>query len=294
MEPRPLTVPLELSELLTSAWRESGFAGRPQLEHLGANLYRCPDVADAAAARLLWARLIYLLCRAERIDSVLEVWRLPLAQGLLVLVQGCLVLLGSDPLPPKLPTLTAPLQPSCLALGGDQSAGKSTVLRRLAQGFPDKIFRHRQCTTRPARAYERPGIDYDFKSREDFVLSRRDPGAWGHVEYRGFWYWYELCALLENVHAFPERTHVFKVCKRTSFENLRSLFPDLHWIWLEAPAAELQERRARASSRDSDPRLKPADPGLEDLIDLRLANPDGHLERTVVEVISFLQGLHGR
>lgn len=292
MDTRPLAVPMELTELLRAAWRECGLSGRPGLQHLGGNLYRCPEVADIEAARLLWARLIFLLGRAERLESVLEVWRLALPEGLLILVQGCLVLLGTGPLPAKLPTLTAPLQPSCLALGGDQGTGKSTVLRRLAQAFPDKIFRHRQCTTRPARAHERDGVDYDFRTAEDFVHARTDPAAWGHTEYRGSWYWYDLCTLLENVHLHPARTHVFKVCKRTSFENLRVLFPELRWIWLETPRAELQERRARGASRDSDPRLKPADPGLDDLIDLRLVNPDGHLERTVVEVVSFLQGLH--
>ena len=46
--------------------------------------------------------------------------------------------------------------------------GKSTLVEKLVREFPEAVVRSRSTTTRAPRGHEKPGVDYDFVSREEF------------------------------------------------------------------------------------------------------------------------------
>lgn len=54
-----------------------------------------------------------------------------------------------------------------LVLAGPSGAGKTTIARRLVSRFPEFVFSI-SATTRPPRAGEQDGRDYDFVSRAEF------------------------------------------------------------------------------------------------------------------------------
>jgi guanylate kinase len=61
-----------------------------------------------------------------------------------------------------------------LVICAPSGTGKTTLVKRLVAEFPRFAFSV-SCTTRAPRPGERPGKDYDFLSREEF-LRRRDTG----------------------------------------------------------------------------------------------------------------------
>ena len=70
----------------------------------------------------------------------------------------------------------------CLVVCAPSGGGKTTLLRKLREEFPNLQFSV-SCTTRPPRAGEVHGQDYYFLSEEEFI-SRRDAGdfaEWAEV-----------------------------------------------------------------------------------------------------------------
>ncbi len=285
---RRVAAPLQLGAALARAWRACGFAEPcPPLEHLGGNLYRAPRPAEADGVRLLWARLSLALLRRGAVDNPLEVSYHELAPGAdgapcsLVLVPPCLVLFGAasaaeDAL---LPVLHPPPRPHCVALGADRPALVRSVLGRLRASFPDKLVCHRPRTTRAPRPHEGEA-DAVFCPPTALRAAREDPRCFNFAEFRGDWYWLDLVALLEQLAAHPERTHVLEVYKRTAWEGLQALLPSLRWVWLEAdePFPSLEP--------------PPSEPRPHDLIELVLPIGDGTLGRTVQRLVDYLQSVH--
>lgn len=69
-----------------------------------------------------------------------------------------------------------------LVICAPSGTGKTTLIKRLVAEFPRFAFSV-SCTTREPRPNERPGVDYDFISRDEF-RQRRDAGyfaEWAEV-----------------------------------------------------------------------------------------------------------------
>ena len=63
-------------------------------------------------------------------------------------------------------------EPELFVVSGPSGAGKSTLVRRLLATVPDLDFSV-SCTTRPARAGERNGVDYHFVDETEFDRRER-------------------------------------------------------------------------------------------------------------------------
>lgn len=77
-----------------------------------------------------------------------------------------------------------------VVLSGPSGVGKSTLLRRLFERFPDRLRLSISATTRPPRPGEQEGVDYYFLSPDEFAC-RRERGEFlecFEVFGRGHWY----------------------------------------------------------------------------------------------------------
>jgi guanylate kinase len=77
-----------------------------------------------------------------------------------------------------------------VVLSGPSGVGKSTLLRRLFERFPDRLRLSVSATTREPRPGEQEGVDYYFLAPEEFAR-RRESGEFlecFEVFGRGHWY----------------------------------------------------------------------------------------------------------
>src|SRR5215210_3249338 len=76
----------------------------------------------------------------------------------------------------------APAQGLLLIISAASGTGKTTLAERLVQILPN-LRMSRSYTSRPARAGERDGVDYNFVSREQFqeMIARGDFLEWADV-----------------------------------------------------------------------------------------------------------------
>ncbi|KAF9181270.1 guanylate kinase [Haplosporangium sp. Z 767] len=78
---------------------------------------------------------------------------------------------------------SAPSRP--IVLSGPSGAGKSTLLKRLFAEYPDKFGFSVSHTTRPPRAGETDGVEYNFVTREEFLAGVERGEFIEHAEFSG-------------------------------------------------------------------------------------------------------------
>ncbi|MBI1191617.1 MAG: guanylate kinase [Bacteroidetes bacterium] len=169
-------------------------------------------------------------------------------------------------------------------------AGKTTIVRRLLQHFPELAFSV-SATTRNRRDYEVDGKDYYFLGHENF-LQRKVEGQFIECEevYPGTWYG-TLRSEVERLWR-ADRQVIFDVDVRGA-RSLQAAYPDRAYsIFIAPPSMEALENRLRNRRTESEESLQTRitrareEIRYRDSFDYSLVNDD--LEQACKEAISVV------
>ncbi len=131
-------------------------------------------------------------------------------------------------------------------------AGKTTLVERLVQDLPN-LHMSRSYTSRPARAGERAGVDYNFISRERFDAMVRD-GAfleWADV----FGHCYGTSAA-DTEAVLARGGDVVLVIDVQGARQVRSRGIENVGIFVLPPSASSLEQRLRGRSKDTEEQIR--------------------------------------
>jgi guanylate kinase len=126
--------------------------------------------------------------------------------------------------------------------------GKTTVVERLVQVVPDLAL-SRSYTSRPARAGEADGVDYNFVSRPRFeeMIAADAFLEWADV----FGNLYGTCARDAERDLQAGRDLVLVIDVQGA-RQVRRRFADLVGVFVMPPSFEILERRLRGRSKDAE------------------------------------------
>jgi guanylate kinase len=133
-----------------------------------------------------------------------------------------------------------------IVLAGTSGAGKGTLGRRLREHDPDLQWSV-SWTTRAVRPGETPGVDYHFKTREEFAAVR-DAG--------GFLEWFEVYGDLKGTprafvtEALAAGHDVLLEIDVQGALAVREVEPDALLVFVRAPSPEEQRRRLESRGGD--------------------------------------------
>jgi len=127
-------------------------------------------------------------------------------------------------------------------------AGKTTIVEKLVEGMP-RLRMSRSYTSRPARAGECDGVDYNFVTREHFeaMIAAGDFLEWADV----FGNLYGTCAS-DTERLLSDGSDVVLVIDVQGARQVRELRPGATTIFVMPPSYQILEQRLRGRSKDSE------------------------------------------
>jgi guanylate kinase len=138
-----------------------------------------------------------------------------------------------------------------IVLSGPSGVGKSTVLRRLIECYPDRLRLSISATTRPPRPGERHGVDYYFLSQDEFARRREADEFLEACEVFGHGHWYGT--LRTEVTPSPgDQKSVILDIDVEGAEKVRRQLPDVPSIFLRPDSEAELERRLRARGTETE------------------------------------------
>lgn len=151
-----------------------------------------------------------------------------------------------------------------IVLSGPSGVGKGTVRKELFTQ-PNTNYEYSiSATTRLPRVGEVDGVDYFFKTREDFEQLIEDGGLLEHAEFVGNYYGTPLAYVRETIEAGRD---VFLEIEVQGAAQIREKAPDVLFIFLAPPSLTELEQRLIGRGTES-----------EDVIAKRIATAREELE----------------
>lgn len=175
-----------------------------------------------------------------------------------------------------------------IVLSGPSGVGKGTV-RKAVFDHPETNFKYSiSMTTRQKREGERDGIDYFFKSHEEFEALIEQDKFIEYAEYVGNYYGTPVDYVKDTI---AEGHDVFLEIEVEGAKQVREKFPDALFIFLAPPTLAQLEKRLIGRGTDSqkviDHRIKEAkrELNLMNLYDYVVINDDVDAARQKVQCI---------
>lgn len=175
-----------------------------------------------------------------------------------------------------------------IVLSGPSGVGKGTV-RKAVFDHPETNFKYSiSMTTRQKREGERDGIDYFFKSHEEFEALIEQDKFIEYAEYVGNYYGTPVDYVKDTI---AEGHDVFLEIEVEGAKQVREKFPDALFIFLAPPTLAQLEKRLIGRGTDSqkviDHRIKEAkrELNLMNLYDYVVINDDVNAARQKVQCI---------
>ena len=130
--------------------------------------------------------------------------------------------------------------------------GKTTLVERLVQDLPN-LHMSRSYTSRPARAGEQDGVDYNFISRERFDAMIVDQAflEWAEVFGNGYG-----TSAADTEAMLARGTDVVLVIDVQGARQVRSRGIETVGVFVLPPSAAVLEQRLRGRSKDTDEQMR--------------------------------------
>lgn len=180
-------------------------------------------------------------------------------------------------------------------LSGPSGVGKGTV-RKAAFSRPDAQFEYSiSATTRKPREGEVDGVDYFFKTREEFELLIEQGKLLEYAEFVGNYYGTPVDYVKETLAAGKD---VFLEIEVQGAKQVREKFPDGLFIFLMPPSLDELENRIIGRGTESieliKDRMQAARKEIEltSMYDYIVENDD--VERAVDRIFAIIQAEHCR
>lgn len=173
-------------------------------------------------------------------------------------------------------------------ISGPAGAGKGTLVARLLERVPD-AWVSISATTRKPRGAERDGVEYFFKSEEEFERLIQTGGLLEWARYVGNCYGTPRASVEEHV-AKGEQV-ILEIDVQGAFQ-IREKCPEAILVFIEPPSLKVLEERLRGRGTETDEvilsRLETAKLELSHKMeyDIRLVNDE--LERATDELVALV------
>jgi guanylate kinase len=182
-----------------------------------------------------------------------------------------------------------------IVLSGPSGVGKGTV-RKAIFSRPDTTFEYSiSATTRKPREGEVDGVDYFFKTKEEFEQLIREGKLLEYAEYVGNYYGTPLDYVTKTLESGKD---VFLEIEVQGAKQVREKFPDGLFIFLMPPSLDELKKRITARGTESVElirnRLEAAKKEIEltSMYDYIVENDD--VERAVEKIYAIVQAEHCR
>jgi guanylate kinase len=138
-----------------------------------------------------------------------------------------------------------------IVLSGPSGTGKSTLIRKLLQRFPERLVLSVSATTRPKRAGEREGIDYYFVDQQQFDAWRRENRLLESFEVFASGHWYGTPEWSVRPGLEAGKWVILDIDVQGALAIMEQ-FPDAVTIFVQPPSYDTLSQRLRQRETESE------------------------------------------
>lgn len=175
-------------------------------------------------------------------------------------------------------------------VSGLSGAGKGTIVKRLLEKYPDQYVLSVSATTRAPRSGEREGVEYFFKTREEFEEMIREGRLLEHACYVKNYYGTPKDWVLEQI---EKDKNVILEIELQGAMQVKELMSDAKLVFILPPSMEELKRRLEGRGTETaeaiEERLARAEEELKyvDKYDNTIINED--IEKSVEMLHNMIQ-----